>query len=339
MAQKKSANSDIFDVARAAGVSISTVSRVLNHPNLVKPDTRKRIEDAIKATGYIRNRAAQMMHGRRSGTIGLVVPTIDHTIFAELIQVFSEAVEEQGFSLILATHGYDLEREYQLLRKLLEHRVDGVALIGFEHLDETYGVLESQNTPAVTMWNYASDTRIPCVGASNISAGAMAAEHLMDLGHKEIALIISSAGGNDRAADRLHGARKAMKNRGITPIAEVSTQYSVSAAKRDCLSVLETQKPTAILCGNDVIGIGAMYAAARIGLSVPKDVSIMGIGDFKGSDETEPALSTVRLPAREIGQRAAKTLGRLIAGQTDVPATWQCDVRLLPRGSTAKHEL
>ena len=122
---------DIIAVAKRAGVSISTVSRSFNHPDLVKPATRKRIDDAVRALGYIRNRAAQTMHGKRSGTIGLIVPTIDHTIFAEVIQVFSDTIAAHGFSLILATHGYDLQKEYQLLRKLLEHRVDGVALVGF----------------------------------------------------------------------------------------------------------------------------------------------------------------------------------------------------------------
>ena len=121
---------DIVAVAREAGVSISTVSRCFNHPDLVKASTRARVEDAVRRLGYIRNRAAQAMHGRRSGVIGLIAPTVDHTIFAELIQAFSEAVDAAGFTLLIATHGYDLDREYAVLRKLLEHRVDGVALIG-----------------------------------------------------------------------------------------------------------------------------------------------------------------------------------------------------------------
>ena len=124
---------DIVAVARDANVSISTVSRTFNHPELVKPATRKKIDRAVRRLGYIRNRAAQTMHGIRSGTIGVVVPTIDHTIFAEVIQAFSDAVDEQGFTILLASHGYDLEREYGILRKFLEHRVDGVALIGFDH--------------------------------------------------------------------------------------------------------------------------------------------------------------------------------------------------------------
>jgi len=108
---------DIVAVAKAARVSISTVSRSFNHPELVKAGTRKKIDAAVRKLGYIRNRAAQTIHGIRSGTVGLIVPTVDHTIFAELIQSFSDQIEAQGFTILLASHGYDLEREYALVRK------------------------------------------------------------------------------------------------------------------------------------------------------------------------------------------------------------------------------
>ena len=138
MSLKQGGKADIVDVARRAGVSISTVSRSFNHPNLVNLATRKKIEKSVKALGYIRNRAAQAMYGRRSGTIGLIVPTIDHAIFAEVIQSFSDAVDQAGFTLLIASHGFDLEREYTVLRKFLEHRVDGVALIGLDHSEPTF---------------------------------------------------------------------------------------------------------------------------------------------------------------------------------------------------------
>ena len=113
MSDKKA---DIIAVAKAARVSASTVSRSFNHPDLVKASTRKKIDNAVRRLGYIRNRAAQTIHGIRSGTVGLIVPTVDHAIFAELIQSFSEAIEELGFTILLASHGYDLQREYVLTR-------------------------------------------------------------------------------------------------------------------------------------------------------------------------------------------------------------------------------
>ena len=179
MSLKQGGRSDIVDVARRARVSISTVSRSFNHPDLVNPATRKKIERAVQALGYIRNRAAQTMHGRRSGTIGLIVPTIDHAIFAEVVQSFSDAVDQAGFTLLIASHGFDLDREYAVLRKFLEHRVDGLALIGLDHSEPTFQLLEQQVVPVISIWNYVSDSRISCVGAENYDAGRMAAEYLL----------------------------------------------------------------------------------------------------------------------------------------------------------------
>lgn len=135
---KNKINVDIIDVANHAGVSPATVSRSFNHPDKVLISTRKRIEKAIAQTGYIRNRAAQAIHGKRSGTVGLIVPTLDNAIFSNLIQAFSDEMREHSFTMLVATHGYDLNDEYLLLRSLLEHRVEGVALIGHDHSDDTY---------------------------------------------------------------------------------------------------------------------------------------------------------------------------------------------------------
>ncbi len=206
MADKKHRNADIVAVAKAANVSISTVSRSYNHPELVNPATRKKIDAAVRRLGYIRNRAAQTIHGIRSGTIGLVVPTIDHAIFAEVIQAFSDAVEPYGFTLLVASHGYDLEREYGVLRKFLEHRVDGVALIGLDHSAESYNLIQRQEIPAISIWNYNKASLLPCIGADNRHAGELAARHLVDLGHRDIGMVFPPTTDNDRARDRQQGA-------------------------------------------------------------------------------------------------------------------------------------
>ena len=130
MSDKKQKKADIVAVAIAASVSPATVSRFFNRPELVRLSTRRKIDRTVKKLGYIRNRAAQTIHGIRSGTIGLVVPTIDNTIFAEMIQAFSDEVGLNGFTILLGTHNYNNAREYDVLRKFLEHRVDGVAVVG-----------------------------------------------------------------------------------------------------------------------------------------------------------------------------------------------------------------
>ncbi|MDU8927206.1 LacI family DNA-binding transcriptional regulator [Alisedimentitalea sp. MJ-SS2] len=329
---------DIIDVAKAARVSISTVSRSFNHPDLVKPATRKRIDRAVQKLGYIRNRAAQVMHGKRSGTIGLVVPTIDNAIFAELIQSFSDELDRRGFTMLIASHGFDLEREYLMLRKLMEHRVDGLAFIGLEHSDAAYALIEQQGVPTVAIWNYAADARVSCVGVENAEAGRLAARHLLDLGHKDVGLIFPNPTGNDRAHDRLQGTLEELDSNGIEIPQNwrLEAPYSIADAKRACMSLLDQpRRPTAILCGNDIIAQGVIYAAKHLGLKIPQDLSIMGIGDFKGSGEIEPSLSTIRIPAKSIGLQAAAHIVDSVTGQSNGVSATKCALSLLERDSTA----
>lgn len=330
---------DIVSVARLAGVSAATVSRALNHPDLVHPATRKKIDQAIRKSGYIRNRAAQTIHGRRSATIGLVVPTIANVIFAELVQAFNDAVSARGFTLLLASHGYDLATEYALVRKLLEHRVDALALIGLDHSDDTYRVLREQGLPALAIWNYDPASPIPCLGVDNAEAGRIAAQHLLMLGHRRIATIFPDTGENDRARSRRTAALTALAAAGAeTPEAwRIQTPYSIGQAKRACLDLLAAaDRPTALLCGNDVIAQGALYAALKLGLSVPRDLSIIGIGDFVGSAELEPPLTTIRIPARRIGAAAADHLAETVDSETDdIAVRIHFDCELIMRATTA----
>jgi len=330
---------DIVSVAKLAGVSAATVSRALNHPDLVLPATRKRIDQAIRKSGYIRNRAAQTIHGRRSATIGLVVPTVADVIFAELVQAFNDAVSERGFTLLLASHGYDLANEYALVRKLLEHRVDALAMIGLDHWADTHRVLREQQLPVMAIWNYDPASAISCLGVDNCEAGRIAAEHLLMLGHRRIATIFPETGDNDRARSRRAAAMAALTAAGArTPERwQIQTPYSTAQAKRASLELLaSSDRPTALLCGNDVLAQGALFAALRLGLSVPRDLSIIGIGDFVGSSELEPPLTTIRIPAHRIGAAAAAYLAEAVDSEAeDVMTRLRFDCELIMRATTA----
>ncbi|MFK7761731.1 MAG: LacI family DNA-binding transcriptional regulator [Roseobacter sp.] len=334
MTDKFAKNADIVDVANAAKVSVSTVSRSFNHPELEKPSTRKKIDRAVRKLGYIRNRAAQTMHGIRSGTIGLVVPTIDNAIFAEVIQAFSDSVAAQGFTLLIASHGYDLEKEYAVLRKFLEHRVDGVALVGMDHSSETYQLIDRQSIHAMTIWNYESTSRLSCVGADNAQAGRMAAQHLIDLGHREIAVIFPPVAGNDRARARRDGALSYLSRHcaDLPPEWTGQARYSIADGKEAVTTLLcAKRRPTAILCGNDVLGFGAIHAARRLNIKVPEALSIIGIGDFKGAKEMEPGLTTIQLPAHNIGQIAGTQLARSIIEDNRELKRTNCPISLICR--------
>lgn len=337
MTDNKHKKADIIAVAKAARVSASTVSRFFNHPELLKPATRKRIDSAVRRTGYIRNRAAQTIHGIRSGTIGVLIPTLDHAIFAEVVQAFSDTVAAQGFTILLASHGYDLQREYAILRKFLEHRVDGVVLTGLEHDEAVFQLVDRQDIPCVLMWNYAENSRYPSIGADNELAGEVIAKHVLQLGHRNIACMFPPTQGNDRARARRDIILATLQKAGVTVPDNwaLQTVYSISASKIDAQQLFSQRtRPSALICGNDILATGSLYGARASGLHVPKDVSIVGIGDFKGSSEIEPALTTVRLPAKRIGREAGKELVAAITGNSDRARTnLHCAPELIIRNS------
>jgi len=328
----------IVQVAQAAGVSPATVSRFYNSPSVVRPPTRERIEQAAAKLGYIRNRAAGALQNRRSGAVGLIVPTIDNAIFAEVIQAFATRLRVSDRTLLIAAHGYDLGVEVELLRSLLEHRVDGVALIGFDHEPEVFKMLEGQGTAFLSMWNYRPDADMPCIGTENAQAGRTAAQHLIALGHYDIALMFPDVTINDRARDRMNAVRAEAAGAGIEIPDHriIECQYNITQAKAKVMAMFdEPNPPTALICGNDIIAHGAIFAAQAVGLHLPQDLSIVGIGDFNGSAEIEPGLTTVRLPARRIGHGAADMIAAIIDGRTPDPQQVLLPCELVMRQSTS----
>lgn len=165
----------------------------------------------------------------------------------------------------------------------------------------------------------------------------MAAEHLLSLGHRDIGLIFPDTTENDRARNRLMGALSELTRAGIkVPEGwQIESPYRIGMAKDACKSILEKgNSPTALLCGNDIIAQGAVYGALQMNLSVPQDISIMGIGDFKGSGEMEPALSTIRIPAKSIGRLAGKRIVEEVTGEARQVVRQRCELRLMVRSTT-----
>jgi LacI family transcriptional regulator len=211
-----------------------------------------------------------------------------------------------------------------------------LALIGEDHSEETYELIERQNIPAIAMWNYSATSRLSCVGADNRMAGTLAAQHLVDLGHREVGLVFPPTRDNDRARDRRSGAQQVFSDADISidPLWDVESTYSIADAKAATLPILRSaNSPSAILCGNDVLAMGVLYAARACNLKIPEDLSVIGIGDFKGSSEVEPGLTTVRLPAREIGRLAGQHLSRSIVGNLTKEQRVGCDIALIERGT------
>jgi len=234
----------LLDVAARAGVSGATVSRCYNHPATVTPETRQRILSAAAELGYIRDRAAGSLHGRRSGTVGLVVPTVDNAIFAELIEAFTAQLQHHDRTMLIASHNYDLDAEVGIIRSLLERRIDAIALVGRDHSPVALEMLRIRDIPVITLWNTGVDSSLQSIGTDNVIAAQQVTQHLVDCGHRDIALLFPDTTNNDRARDRKLGAMSVLKDNGIA-VDESWDQfcrYDASEAKTIALSLLSDKK-------------------------------------------------------------------------------------------------
>lgn len=328
----------ITDVARLASVSPSTVSRYMNHPKMVGKDTRDAIAQAIEMLGFVRNRRASGLISNKSGVIGALVPTIGNAIFAEAIETFERTLMDRGFGLLLASTRYDLDNEYRQVRLLVEQGVDALMLVGNEHKPETFQLLDRVNLPFVTIWSLSGSAYHPEIGFDNHRAAHDVTRHLLDLGHRRFGLVVGLTGGNDRALSRLSGAMAAITGAGLAvpDDAVVECRYDVGhayAVVRDHLDHGGV-RPTALICGNDVIAHGALAACRDLGLAVPGDISIVGFGDFSFSAYLTPPLTTVRIPAKRIARSAAEALTDLVADGTEI-RTQRIDYELKIRQTTA----
>lgn len=329
----------IDDIAKAAGVSTATVSRVLNSPKLVRPALRERVEDHVRRLGYVRHGAARALASARSFTVGVVIPTLDSAIFSSGVNAMESRLRDAGYTLVLSVTNYDHAQEFIQVRRLMERGVDAMILVGRDHDADTVALLSQRNCPFVTTWAFAENSELPCVGFNNREAAKAITQHLIDLGHSKIGVIAAIQDGNDRARDRVDGVNAALSQSGLSldPDNLVERPYEVSAG-RDALSKLlqrpQTDQPTAIFCGNDVLAIGAVLEAQAQGLNVPKDISIVGFDDLPMAEHLRPALTTVHVPSRRMGQAAADfVLGRIAGTQeqdsVELPTT------LLIRETTA----
>jgi LacI family transcriptional regulator len=327
----------LADVARLAGVSTATVSRALTQPDKVKSATAARIRQAVQALGYVAHGAARALASRRTRTIGAVIPTLDNAIFAHTAHALQKTLDDAGYTLLLASHEFDAEVEARLTRALIERGVDGLVLLGATHHPGVLQMIDLHQIPYVLTWALDAAGRHPCIGFDNRAAGEVIARHLLELGHRELGMISGITAGNERAAERLEGVRQALAARGIAlaPGRVVEKPYALTAGREGLREILRgSPRPTAVVCGNDVLAIGALAECQAQGLAVPREVSVTGFDDLEMAAVVTPALTTVHFPTAELGSLAgqhllARLAGRPVESRTELP------VKLVVRASTA----
>ena len=327
----------LADVAQLALVSTATVSRALTCPDKVKPATAARVRQAVQALGYVAHGAARALASRRTHTIGAVIPTLDNAIFANTAHALQKTLDDAGYTLLLASHEFDAEVEARVTRALIERGVDGLVLLGATHHPSVMRMLDAQQIPYVLTWALDASGRHPCVGFDNRAAAIRVASHLLDLGHREFAMISGITAGNERAAERLEGVRQVLSGRGMALAAcrVVEKPYTLSAGREGLREVLqEGPRPTAVICGNDVLAIGALAECHAQDIAVPREISVTGFDDLEMSSVVTPGLTTVHFPTAELGTYAAQQLLARIAGKL-FEARVELPVELVVRASTA----
>ena len=325
------------DVARLAGVSTATVSRVLNHSQQVDPATRDKVLEAAKMLRYVPHGAARTLRSHRSKMVGAIVPSFDYALYARTTSALQQRLDERGYALVLAEHHYELASETRIAGQLIEHGVDAFLLVGLDHEQGLFSQLEDYGRPYVLTWGVDPLRRHPSVGFDNRAATYQAARHLIELGHRHIGLLSAPLPGNDRARARGEGLRAALADHGLV-LPEHHVAYapiSLAAAEAAMARLLALpDRPTAIVATNDVFAVGAMVACRKAGVRIPGQMSITGVDNTDLGATQTPGLTSVATPITDIGRAAADQLVARLEGRP-FEAFLEYPVELVRRGSTA----
>jgi LacI family transcriptional regulator len=334
----RKAAAKLTDVARTAGVSLATASRALGSPELVHPETQEKVRTAADLLGYVPHGAARALASRRSRTIGTVLPTIDNPIFASATQALARALSAASYTLLVASHEYDPATEVTVTRTLLERGVDGLVLVGIDHSPELFHTIARAGVPYELTWALDPAGHHHCVGFSNREAGRQLAQHLLDLGHRRFAVLSGYTAHNDRARERLAGVRDALASQRlrVPDDSVVETAFSLSAGRaalRQLWERLGREGFTALVCGNDLLALGALLECAAERIEVPRSLSVVGFDDIELGAEFTPALTTMHVPSSDIGRLAAQRLLARLEGKRE-PRAWETPVNLVVRETT-----
>jgi len=298
------------DVARQAGVSVSTVSHVLNETRTVSDALRQRVQQAARDLEYEPNAMARSLRIRRSDTLGLMVSDLSNPFFTAVVRGVEDVAQERGYALILCNSNEDPLRERDYLRVLLSRQVDGLMLSPVGQSHESLIRLVQDRFPLVLFDRDISGIDVSTVTLDNERAAFAAVCHLVELGHRRIGMV-SGLPSHSTGRDRIAGYRRALREAEIPDDGQLigvgnSTSEGATVAVSALLDLAE--RPTAVFATNSLMTIGALIAIQQRGLSVPEDISVVGFDDFLWSAVLRPRLTTVAQPTYELGRTTAELL-------------------------------
>ena len=318
------------DVAAVAGVSIGTVSNVLNRPELVSEATRLRVRAAIDQLGFVRNETARQLRAGRSRTIAYVVMDASNPFFNDVARGVEDTARAEGMAVYLCNSNQDAEREREYLERLREQRVQGVLITPIDPTGDRLAEMPARGTPVVLVDCPARDDTMCSVAVDDILGGRLAAQHLLETGHERIAFV----GGPmtvQQVRDRHAGALAATElwDAPIELVSVETTALTVAEGRRagERLAAM-AQRPTAAFCANDLLALGLLQAMTRLGLDVPGDLAVVGYDDIEFAEAAAVPLTSVRQPRELLGRTAAQLLFEESSGN---PAHVHQQIRFSPQ--------
>jgi LacI family transcriptional regulator len=329
----------IREIANLAGVSIATVSRVVNGREDVSAETRELVQKIVREQGYSANRSARGLSAGKTGLIGATVPMLQAAYFSHLLSGAAEALYEQDMRLVLCPTMHEHEREVTLLERLMHGTTDGAVIILPEESSEELELLLNHGYRFVVIDPLLPlNERIPMVSAAHTAGADQAIEHLLSLGHRRIGALLGPRGWI-ATEDRRRGYHAALAAAGIMPDPQLeidAESFEIPGGIKAAEKLFDlADPPTAIFAFNDNLAIGAIQAARARGITVPDDLSIVGFDDLEEAEIVTPALTTVRQPLAEMGRIAVSLLMRLLDNQRLEALHVELGTRLVVRDSTA----
>ena len=332
---------NIYDVAKRAGVSTATVSRVFSQPDVVASATRRKVLAISDRLGFTPNVASRQFRTRRTYKIVVTVPDISNPFFSLILQGIEDAAQREGYSVLLGDTQHDDKREERYAQMLRRKEADGLIFLGHRLPREAAGLIESMapdRAPVVNGCEFSPSVGVPSVHIDNARAAHEAMAHLYALGHRRVAVVTGPLV-SPLSRDRLSGATAcAKKQRALRGFVVMHGDFSIESGAVAARRLLgRTERPTAVFCFNDEMAMGVLEVARSLSITVPDQLSVVGFDDIRFAQYTVPPLTTIAQPTRQIGEGTVRLLLRILSDgeEHDPPESMTLPHKLVIRGSTA----
>ncbi|MDG0793359.1 catabolite control protein A [Cohnella ginsengisoli] len=328
----------IYDVAREAGVSMATVSRVVNNNPNVKPQTRKKVYEAIERLGYRPNAVARGLASKKTTTVGVVIPDIANANFAEVARGIEDIANMYHYNIILCNADKRKEKEIRVINTLLEKQVDGLLFMGGVVTDEHIQAFNTSNVPIVLCATTDEKGTMPSVDIDHETAAYDAVRKLIAEGHARIAMISGTLQDPANGFARYQGYKRALEESGIAfdeSLVRVGNYRYESGIEAVQYFLELAERPTAVFAATDEMAIGAIHGIQDAGLSVPGDISVIGVDNIRLASMVRPLLTTVAQPMYDIGAVSMRLLTKLMKKENVEQARVTLHHELIVRNSVA----